>query len=170
MPVHFDTEEEALAWANRNQAKKPQIKSKKRKKPALPVPSEDQECKDFIYWTEIMKTRYQDLDMIYHVANGGRRDDPEAAKFQAMGVKAGVLDYCLPVARGAYHGLYIEMKRIDGGEGASDKQIAYIKRLIRQGYWVKVARGFAAARKIVEKYYKMERYEIKRKATKIQKT
>ena len=38
------------------------------------------------------------------------RDIRTAANLKKEGVKRGVPDICLPVSRGKYHGLYIEMK------------------------------------------------------------
>ena len=41
---------------------------------------------------------------------GGKRDAKTATILKRQGVKAGVPDLHLPVARGGYHGLYIELK------------------------------------------------------------
>ena len=57
-----------------------------------------------------------------------------------MGVKAGVPDLFLPVARGAYHGFFIEMKRETGGK-VSPEQKEWHQRLIGQGYAVMVCHG-----------------------------
>lgn len=53
------------------------------------------------------------------------------------GVKSGVPDLCLPVARGGLHGLYVEMKR-QGGK-ISENQTEWIKNLRDQGYRVTIA-------------------------------
>ena len=47
---------------------------------------------------------------VYHIPNGGTRNKIEAANLKRQGVKSGVPDLCFPLARGKYHGLYIEMK------------------------------------------------------------
>lgn len=49
-----------------------------------------------------------------------------------QGVKAGVPDLCLPVARGQYHGLYIEMK-YDKNK-PTKKQEEWLRDLSKQGY------------------------------------
>lgn len=49
-------------------------------------------------------------DYLYHIPNGGTRNKREAGRLKSMGVKAGVSDYHLPVPRGWFHGLYLEMK------------------------------------------------------------
>lgn len=49
--------------------------------------------------------RFPELALLYHVPNGGSRNKIEAARLRAQGVKSGVPDLCLPVARGGNHGL-----------------------------------------------------------------
>ena len=49
-------------------------------------------------------------DYLIHVPNGGKRSKREAARFKRMGVRPGVSDYLLPVARGIHHSLWVELK------------------------------------------------------------
>lgn len=58
---------------------------------------------------------------IFAIPNGGKRDAREAAHMKRQGVRAGVPDLCVPVARGGFHGLYIEMKV--GKNKPTDKQL-----------------------------------------------
>lgn len=60
---------------------------------------------------------YCDLKGIpcYHIPNGGLRSKREAARMKGQGVRPGVPDLCIPVARRGYHSLYIEMKAAEGG-------------------------------------------------------
>jgi len=88
------------------------------------------------------------LEKIFHVPNGGKRNVFEAKKFKRMGVKSGVPDLVLPVAKNGYHGLYLELKcaRNDPA-GASrgtltSNQQKIIKELKKDGYCVKVGFGF----------------------------
>lgn len=67
------------------------------------------------YRTEIMP----ELQYMYHVPNGGKRDKATAAVLKRQGVKAGVPDIMLPAARAGYHGLYIELK---AGENTTTKK------------------------------------------------
>jgi hypothetical protein len=78
--------------------------------------------------------------IFYHVPNGGSRNPIEGAKFKRMGVKAGVPDVCIPIARKGYHGLYIELKRVSGGV-VSDTQRWWLNELKQQGYDTYVAKG-----------------------------
>lgn len=83
--------------------------------PSVPAPTEAEEQTELFAWAELLRGRFPELRLLYHVPNGGSRNRIEAARLQAQGVKAGVPDLCLPVARGKYHGLYIELKRTRGG-------------------------------------------------------
>lgn len=87
----------------------------------LPVPTEAQEQMTLFSWAAMQSGKYPELNLLYHVPNGGSRHKAEAGRLRAEGVKAGVPDLCLPVARGQYHGLYIELKRQRGGR-TSDHQ------------------------------------------------
>ncbi len=89
-------------------------------------------------------------DMLYAVPNGGRRDIRTAIRLKAEGVKAGVPDLCLPVARGGYHGAYVEMKY--GKNATSDEQRRWIARLRQEGYFVTVCYSWNDAADIVERY------------------
>lgn len=87
-----------------------------------------------------MTGRWPDLSLLYAVPNGGHRMKATAGKMRAEGLRGDVPDLCLPVVRGPFAGLYIEMKR-QKGELANPQQRAYHDRLRDQGYFVFVARG-----------------------------
>jgi hypothetical protein len=81
-------------------------------------------------------------DLIYHVPNGGHRVKAVAAKLKAQGVKAGIPDLVLPMARGGYFGLYIEFKATPPNDAAiSTSQHERIRKLNEQGYLAVVCRG-----------------------------
>lgn len=71
------------------------------------------------------------------------------------GVRSGVPDVHLPVARGGYHSLYIELKREYGGKAPTDEQVEWAKKLILYGNRVVVAHGFDEARAAIEEYLAM---------------
>lgn len=64
---------------------------------------------------------HSELDLLFHIPNGGSRSKREGAQFKAMGVKAGVPDLCLPVKRGEFGALWIEMKA-DNGKVSPEQQ------------------------------------------------
>ena len=118
--------------------------------PRLTDPSESQEQQQLVCWTDFMQHKYPELNLLYHIPNGGKRSKSEAARFKAEGVKSGVPDLCLPVARGGYHGLYIEMKK-QGGVISAD-QSKWLHALSQQGYLTAVCYGSEAAEQILTEY------------------
>ena len=94
--------------------------------------------------------RWPELDLLFHIPNGGSRNKAEAARLKAQGVKAGVCDLFLPVARGRYHGLFIEMKY--GKNTATPAQKNFISEVTAQGYLARVAYSFEEATTILEQY------------------
>lgn len=78
--------------------------------------SEAQHQAAVIKWTQqpAIRSQWPELALLHHIPNGGTRDPVEAKHLKQQGVKNGVPDLCLPVPRGRYHGLYIEMKRRTG--------------------------------------------------------
>ena len=75
-----------------------------------------------IEWCAWNMQQYPELELLYHVPNGGKRDKATAAVLKRQGVKAGVPDLVLPVARCGYHGLYIELKAPGGSVQKSQKE------------------------------------------------
>src|SRR5262245_46077094 len=61
-------------------------------------------------WAARNQGREPLLCLLFAIPNGGKRDKVTAARLKAEGVKAGVPDICLPVARMGYYGFWIEMK------------------------------------------------------------
>lgn len=105
-----------------------------------------QESERLVSWVKHEGSlEYPELAYLYAVPNGGFRHKVVAAKMKAQGVKAGVLDFNLDVARGGYHGLRIELKRRIGGQ-VSDAQKVWISWLNSQGYLAVVCRGWEEAR------------------------
>ncbi|MDE6727770.1 MAG: VRR-NUC domain-containing protein [Oscillospiraceae bacterium] len=101
-------------------------------------------------WATLQSAKYPELGLLYHIPNGGKRDAREAARFKRMGVKPGVPDLFLPVPRGKYHGLYIEMKS-PGGK-LSDYQKEWLEKLSENGYAACVCFGFEEAQRDILKY------------------
>lgn len=75
--------------------------------------TEESEQVALFCWAALPETRnhYPELQWMFAIPNGGLRNKIIAAKLKAQGVKAGVLDIFLPVPRGNFHGLFIELKR-----------------------------------------------------------
>lgn len=125
-------------------------------KEKIPLVSEEVEQMQLFTWAAWVSGIYPELTLMFHIPNGGHRNKATAAKLKAAGVKAGVPDLFLPVAKGGYFGLFIELKRADGGV-VSSAQKEYIAALEKQGYLCAVAHGFDEAREWIEKYMQQER-------------
>ena len=67
-----------------------------------------------------------------------------------MGVKSGIPDLCLPVARAGFHGLYIEMKSEKGR--VSENQKFWIENLTVQGFQTAVCHSWLEAVQVLENY------------------
>ena len=100
-------------------------------------------------WARYVDKR-PELALLHSIPNGGYRAIGEASRLKASGVLAGVPDICLPVARGGYHGLYIELKTSTGRVSADQKIV--IARLQEQGYQVEICRGAEEAIDTIKKY------------------
>jgi hypothetical protein len=112
---------------------------------------EDNEQAALFRWAAYMRGTWPELERMFHVPNGGSRNKAEAARLKAQGVRAGVPDICLPVARGCYHGLFVELKKREGGR-VSKEQREWIEYLEGAGYCARVCNGWDAARETIERY------------------
>lgn len=100
----------------------------------------------FCWATQQMKIAgFEGLDWMFAVPNGGARDRVTAGMLKAEGVKPGISDIVLPVARGGYFGLMLEMKRKNGGV-ISPNQVAFRAHCVREGYAHVLAHGWEQAR------------------------
>lgn len=111
-------------------------------------PSEYEEQKALFIWAQYQIHNYPELALMYHIFNEGKRN-PSKAK--ALGIKSGVPDICLPVARGGKHGAYIEMKKLYGGK-LTENQEQWINNLIDQGYAVACCKGWQDAAAFIVEY------------------
>lgn len=116
--------------------------------------SEHDEQVSLFQWAAMQHGKYPELALMFAVPNGGLRNATVAAKLKAEGVKPGVPDIFLPVARGGYHGLFIEMKRIRGGK-LSTEQALWITELLEQRYAVYKCEGWVKAKECIEQYLKL---------------
>lgn len=103
-------------------------------------------------WTRqpTIRKRMPELKYLYHIPNGGRRDPIEAKHLKSQGVKSGVPDLHLPVARKGFNSLYIEMKTETGR--TSEAQEWWLAELVRQGNYAVVCRGWKEAVKCLTWY------------------
>jgi len=118
-------------------------------------PTEATEQEQLFTWARWASGKYPELELMYHIPNGGGRSKAEAGRFKAMGVKAGVPDIFLPCARGGYNGMYIGLKRVRGGR-VEPAQREWLKLLAEQGYYCVVCRGMEQASREIVRYLEGE--------------
>lgn len=104
------------------------------------IPLEEIEQEHVFLWASMEERAYPELAMLYAIPNGGKRAIKTAVALKKQGVKRGVPDMCLPVPRGGFNGLYIELKRVKGGT-VSDEQREWIAALNTQGYKAIICHG-----------------------------
>lgn len=101
--------------------------------------------------------QYPELKWFHAIPNGGLRDKITAAKLKAEGVTSGVSDTSLPIRRGQYSGLYLEMKKLPGkGVGPSKDQLDFGEFVTEQGFFFAVCYGWQDAWKCVEWYLNLK--------------
>ncbi|WP_061313664.1 VRR-NUC domain-containing protein [Clostridium botulinum] len=121
--------------------------------------TEAQEQMCLFQWAGYQQVEFEELRLLHHVPNGGKRDKRTAIGLKRQGVKAGVPDVVLPCARGGYFGLYIELKV--GKNKTTDKQNEWIKALRDQNYLVEVCYGWREAAEVLLNYIKQPKTSCK---------
>jgi hypothetical protein len=101
-------------------------------------------------WAETLIYKYPELDLLNGSLNGVRLTKAQAGKAKATGMKKGYPDLHLPVAKGIYHGLYIELKTKKGR--VTPDQNKWLQMLANQGYSCHVCRGSEAAIGVICQY------------------
>jgi hypothetical protein len=91
--------------------------------------------------------------LLFAIPNGGYRKIKTGIQLKRTGLKPGIPDIFLPVGRGIYHGLFIEMKSEKGTVRKNQKE--WHDALRTQGYKVEVCRGCDQAIKEIQEYLKL---------------
>lgn len=102
--------------------------------------------------------KHPDLACMYAVPNAGKRTRRQGARMKAEGLKAGVPDVALPVPRGGFHGMYIEMKI--GKNTLEPNQREWFQWLAGQGFYCVVCWGWEQAQKEIERYLALPLTEV----------
>lgn len=111
--------------------------------------SEHVEQVDLIAWYD----RIYGDGLLFAIPNGGKRHITTALKMKLEGVRKGVPDLFLPVARHGFHGLFIELKKAKGGTTSRDQK-HWLSTLAKQGYAAYLCRGADAAKEAITDYLK----------------
>ncbi|EEX9366089.1 VRR-NUC domain-containing protein, partial [Escherichia coli] len=89
---------------------------------------------------------------------GGKRSKATAGKMKAEGQKKGYPDMSLDKACGIYHGMRIELKE-PNGKAPTKEQIAWMRRLREEGYYVVLAYGAEQAITAILEYISLKKGE-----------
>lgn len=116
---------------------------------------ESEEQQALFTWAEYEKHNIPELELLYHIPNGGKRNAREAARLKREGVKSGVPDINLPIPRGMYYGLWVEMKSEKGKPTKSQEK--WIKSLRDWGHYVAVCHNWEEAKNEIIKYLCMDK-------------
>ena len=120
-------------------------------KRAKPVAHEHIEQTKVIRWWSDNRHAWQLPEIaLYANANGGHRHLLTAVKMKAEGVRAGVSDLTLAVARHGYHSAYVEMKAEHGVE--SEAQKSFRSEMEKLGHRCVVCYGAQSAIKFISDY------------------
>lgn len=111
------------------------------------APTESQEQSTVISWAQ--KSGDKRLKWLYHVPNE-RISETQRKILAGQGVKKGVADLFLPHPTAKYHGLYIEMKSLNGKPSEAQKQ--FLADMTAEGYYAVVCYGAADAIETIIKY------------------
>lgn len=104
-------------------------------------------------WANFMQPKYPELRLLHSIPNGGYRDKITAGILKAEGVKAGVPDIHLPIPRGGYASLYIELKAMDSKhKKGSLSQQEFLQLAQQHGNYAVICVGWNEATETIEKY------------------
>ena len=112
--------------------------------PREPDPLEAFHQEQLFRQCDLLAGRAPELRLLYAVPNGGWRHKATAVAMEKQGVKPGVPDMALDLARHGFHGLKIELKRYREGDVA-DTQAGWLTRQAKNGYRAVVCWGWLAA-------------------------
>ena len=116
-----------------------------------PVASEAQEQAAVVEWWRFACKKYGVPEVsLMHIANEGTGSAARGRLQKKQGVRAGVSDLFLSVARGEFCGLWIEMKR-QGGR-VRPEQREFLEKMRELGYDGKVCHGAESAIEKIHAY------------------
>lgn len=138
---------------------------RKCKKAVLPKPpTEHEEQVALMEWVRAMEPELPELQMLFAIPNGAKLPyrkvtkkgvaiSHERAKMLKEGMRPGIPDLMLPVARRDYYGCFIEMKRAKKSLSViSPEQQAWIDALTQKGYFAVICYGAEEAKATILNY------------------
>jgi hypothetical protein len=104
--------------------------------------------------------------LLIHVPNGGSRKNAfEGWRLKQQGVRAGVSDLFLPVARGGFFGLWIEFKAAPPNDAdPTEAQLEWLELMRGQGYRAELCLGIESALAVLDDYMSEDPTRVSRRA------
>lgn len=128
-------------------------------KSKITLTEHDEQCMVMDWWAKAYPKYYGCLFSIpnaSHLAGNQKQRFAKAAKLKAEGLRPGAADLFLAVARGDYHGFFIEMKRTGATKcRVKQNQFEFIHDMREQNYKADWYPGYSAAIKAIEKYMEL---------------
>lgn len=124
---------------------------KKKKIPTVPTKSEHAEQVSIFRLAQLYSRQWPELRFLQGSMNGVRLTIGQAVRAKAAGMKKGVPDIFLPIKRGNYSGLFVELKRVSGGRIEPEQKL-WAAMLTSQGYQHHFCKGCDAAWKVITDY------------------
>lgn len=103
MPRHFDNSNKKRRAVRKPSTIKPAARAHGKR-------SEDQELVAFFDWVRWNESGDSLFSLIFHIANERKTSPRAGAYLKRKGVRAGIPDVCVPVARHGYSAMYVELK------------------------------------------------------------
>jgi VRR-NUC domain len=102
-------------------------------------------------------------DVLIHIPNGGSRSNKfEGYRLKSQGVKKGVSDLFLPVARGGHFGLWIEFKADPPFDArVTDEQRWWIAKMRSNCYEARICLGVESAMAVLTAYLQLSATQVR---------
>ncbi len=100
---------------------------------------------------QLYSRQWPELRFLNGSLNGVRLTIGQAVKCKNTGMKSGYPDLFLPIKRGSYSGLFVELKRVKGGRVQPEQKL-WAAMLTSQGYRHEFCKGCEAAWKVITDY------------------
>ena len=111
------------------------------------IPTEHEEQAAVIVWAD----QHPIAKYLFAIPNGSHKSPAAAAKFKREGLRSGIPDLFLPVPRGVFCGLFLEMKRTKGSV-TSKEQFIWLEYLNERGYKTEICKGADEAIATIKEY------------------
>lgn len=103
-----------------------------------------------IGWARLSQGQHPELRWLHSSLNGVKLTPGLARKMKMAGMTRGIPDLFLPVKRGSFPGLYVELKT--GKNRVTEEQREFIEFARTQGYCARVCYGADEAIRAIQEY------------------